>query len=260
MTELKDENKVRRRTEKELTNAKEELFIALEKEKELNKLKSRFISMISHEYRTPLTVIMTSTYVIDQLYDGARSEEFNSYLEKIRFSVKTMTDLLENVLTIGKEESEVKFNPSDVDIAELCNNVLNEIKVFDNKNHTFTCNHDTAENLVIETDERHLRQIISNLMTNAVKYSPEGTTIETIISADPKHAILIIRDQGIGIPEDDIPHIFEPFHRGENIGTSSGTGLGLAIVRRCVDILDGEIELDTKSGEGSEFRVRLKRT
>lgn len=257
LKDLKEEVVVRRKTEMDLLNAQEELRHAYEKEKELGELKTRFISMISHEYRTPLTVILTSTYVIEQLYAGKSVKEMGEALDRIRHSVKGMTRLLENVLTIGKSEtSKLDYSPARIEVVEVVYDVIEEVKVIDKNNHDIDFQHE-LQSCHIYSDERLLRQIIGNLLVNATKYSEKGQKVTLDLLNNSKNISLNVIDRGIGIDQDDMAYLFEPFHRGRNTGTVSGTGLGLAIVKRCLDTMGGEIRIDSRLGEGTTFSVTL---
>lgn len=257
MNDLKVEIAVRKKTEAELQLAKEEVDNALEKEKELNSLKTRFISMISHEYRTPLTVILTSTYLIEQFYQGTEVEQFNKFLEKIRNSVTTMTQLLEDVLTIGRSES-VKNTLliKKVKVIDFVNEIIEECRVVDKDKHKFILNYE-LENQEILSDEKCLKHIFQNIFSNAAKYSPNADKVVIDIKENKRNLVFKITDFGIGIPQEDISQLFETFHRAGNVGSISGTGLGLAIVKRCVDMLFGEIGITSELGVGTKFIIEL---
>lgn len=259
LDELEEEIKVRKIAEMELLNAKENLTSALEKEKELNELKTRFLSMISHEYRTPLTVILTSTYIIDRLFEGKEREEFDKFLSKIRNSVETMTQLHDNVLTIGKSEAgTLKIYPSNIDIIKLSDEILEEMKIIEDKKHFYVFNKN-FEKLELYTDIKLIRQLLSNLLSNAAKYSPEESTVALDIIADKINYTIRVSDQGMGIADEDKKRLFESFHRGGNIGAISGTGLGLAIVKKCVDAFKGVINFESELDKGTVFTVVLPR-
>jgi PAS domain S-box-containing protein len=257
LIELQYENEERKRAQDALFRANEDIARALEKEKELGELKTRFMSMISHEYRTPLTVILNSTYVIEKLYEGYRFKEFQEYLSKIRVSIKGMTGLLEEVLLIGKSEAgKLTYHPSFLNIIILCNGLIDEIRMVDKGQHPIEFYHD-VESFETETDEKLLRQIISNLLSNAVKYSPAGKSVILEFDSGIDTFYFKVTDHGIGISPEDQKHLFDPFHRGQNIGSISGTGLGLAIVKRCVTVMNGTIEVESEIGSGTTFRVAI---
>jgi PAS domain S-box-containing protein len=257
LDQLKAEILVRRSTEDKILLAKQELERAFEQEKQLNELKTRFISMISHEYRTPLTVILTSTFILEKLSVELKSDDFSAYIEKIQASVKSMTQLLEDVLFIGKMEADnIKLQLSKVSIEKICDEVIDEIRLVDNREHEIDFHYE-SDVKQFTTDNKLLRQIITNLLSNACKYSPINSEIRFTMSIKDNVLRFIISDQGIGISEDDNEHIFSAFHRGKNIGVVQGTGLGLAIVKRSVEALNGEIILDTELGRGTQFAINI---
>lgn len=257
MNDLKVEIAVRKKAETELQHAKEEVDNALEKEKELNTLKTRFISMISHEYRTPLTVILTSTYLMEQYYEGSHREQFDKFLGKVRNSVETMTQLLEDVLTIGKNESmNSKLNIKQINIINFIREIIDECKVVDKEKHDFILNYELSDTL-INSDEKNLRHIFQNLIGNAAKYSPLADKVVIDIKENTRNLVFHITDFGIGIPQEDISQLFVTFHRASNVGSISGTGLGLSIVKKCVDSLYGEIGVKSVIGQGTKFIIEL---
>jgi len=260
MNELRVENSVRRRAEAELQLAKEEITNALEQEKELSLLKTSFISMISHEYRTPLTVVLTASYLIEQYYEGTQKDQFNKFLEKIRTSVNSMTQLLEDVLTIGKaESSKNQLQIFKTDIVTFIEDCIDECKVVDKAKHNFNFTHDLTDK-IIDTDEKNLRHIMINLLTNAAKYSPDANKVDITLIDEGDEIKLIVKDYGIGIPEAELSNLFSTFHRASNVGAIPGTGLGLAIVKKSVEALKGEIRLKTKVNEGSTFTIILPKS
>jgi PAS domain S-box-containing protein len=244
-------------TEKKLIKTQEELADKLEHEKELNELKSRFISMVSHEYRTPLTIIQTCSYIIEKIYDGKEQQTFDSYMEKIRNAVQAMTSLLEDVLFIGKTDAgKLVFNLGEIDIRELIDEIIEQSRVVDEGKHEYVVNNKLESNL-IESDSSILRQIFSNLVSNAVKYSPENSIIKINLEKYGRSYLFEVIDEGIGVDEQDIDKVFEPFHRGVNIGVVPGTGLGLSIVKRSVKMLKGNITVESKPNEGTKFTLVL---
>ncbi|MCX6156064.1 MAG: PAS domain-containing sensor histidine kinase [Candidatus Kapabacteria bacterium] len=257
---LETENEQRKQTQYELIKTKEEIVLALEKEKELSQLKTRFISMISHEYRTPLTVILTSTYLLEKLFGSDNYELFMRQLEKIRISLNLMTKLLEDVLFIGKSDSKkLKYNPEKLDIKKLIAEIIEETNELEINKHEYIFETDDYDYL-LNSDMVLLRQIFGNLITNASKYSDTGTAISVeLIKIDDSFQVTI-SDQGRGISPEDLVLIFDPFHRGSNIGATQGTGLGLSIVKRCIDIMGGTILMDSILNQGTTITVKLPLT
>ena len=271
--------------------AEGEIRKALEKEKELTELKSRFISMTSHEFRTPLTTIQSSAELLEHYSHKWTEEKKLIHLQRIQISVKHMTKLLNDVLIIGKAEAgKLKLNPAPLELEKFCRDLVEELQLNDTHQHTITFQmgsgdedyrdiskkpsassdsptlhflgepngaHSPLSSPLPCLDEKLLRQILENLLSNAIKYSPKETTIEFTLRCFSDRAVFQIRDKGIGIPVDDQQLLFETFHRATNVGTIAGTGLGLAIVKRCVDIHQGEVVVESEVGIGTTFIVTL---
>jgi signal transduction histidine kinase len=164
---------------------------------------------------------------------------------------------LNDVLVFGKGEADrLEFNPSSDNIVEFCAEIVEDIKASQAKNHDMQFSSSMITE-IISFDAKLVRQIITNLMTNAVKYSPEGSTILVKLKADDQYCSLLVEDKGIGIPESDQPHLFEPFHRARNTGDIQGTGLGLAIMKKAVDLHGGEILVESIPDEATCFKVIL---
>lgn len=257
--DLKTEMSIRKRTERELFEANEKLFLSLEKEKELGELKSRFISMISHEYRTPLTVILSSAYLIKESIKRNLHDELDRHLFKIHASVTSMSRLLEDVLTYGKaEEGTLSIKVSEFDLVILIKEVITEVDTNDQSKHSIIFDFDEQVN--VSSDRYLMRQIISNIMLNAVKFSEPGTSIDVRLNVESTEVFLEIRDQGKGISDDDLELIFDPFYKNsKTIGIIPGTGLGLAIVKKCAELLNCEIEVNNKLQKGTAFSLRFER-
>ncbi|HEY9668744.1 MAG TPA: ATP-binding protein [Coleofasciculaceae cyanobacterium] len=266
--------------------ADEDIRQSLEREKELTELKSRFISMTSHEFRTPLTTIQSSTELLERYSSKLSDERKLTHLHRIQKSVQHMTKLLNDVLILGKAEAgKLEFNPAPLNLENFCCNLVEELQVNDNNQHTinFTLNQgrgETGDNvtsplpdraasrytnvrpLLLSSvfpamDEKLLRQILENLLSNAIKYSPQGSTIGFTLCCFWDRAVFQISDKGIGIPAEDQPLLFETFHRANNVGTIAGTGLGLAIVKKCADIHQAQITVESEIGVGTTFTVTL---
>ncbi|MBD2774667.1 PAS domain S-box protein [Iningainema tapete] len=251
----------------EITQRKEleeELKNALEKEKELNELKSRFIAMTSHEFRTPLSTILSSAELLEHYRHKWKEEKQIIHLRRIQHAVKHLTGMLNDVLVIGKVEAgRLDFRPVPLDLVEYCRNLVEEIQLNVHNPHLnmqsdvsilFNSEYQSLPGLM---DEKLLGHILSNLLSNAIKYSPTGSTVKFTLNLEQEQAVFEIQDQGIGIPEEDIPLLFESFYRATNVGNIPGTGLGLAIVKNCVDIHNGKITVTSKVGVGTKFSVIL---
>ncbi|AFY35615.1 PAS domain S-box protein [Calothrix sp. PCC 7507] len=231
-----------------------DLRVALETEKEL---KSRFISMISHEFRTPLSTILSSSELLEHYRHKWTEEKQLTHLHRIQSAVKRMTEMLNDVLFMGKAETGIlDYRPTSLDLVAYCRHLVEDLELSLNNQHqiSFTSEFDF---MTCNMDNKLLEHILCNLLSNAIKYSPANSTIEFTLGCQHGQAIFQIRDQGIGIPEQDLPDIFESFHRAQNVGNILGTGLGLAIVKNCVDIHQGEIFVTSQLGIGTTFTVTL---
>ncbi len=257
MEELKIEVDKRKAIQRDLERYQKELAVALEKEKELNQLKTRFVSMVSHEYRTPLTVIYTSAELLEQYFRSADEEKHEMHLDRIRTSVNGMTSLLEDVLVLGKTESEMMEVKADkFNIVEAVYVQIEELKVLDKGEHEFNFEY-SDQDIQVSLDRMMVNHILGNLLANAVKYSEKGTSIEIQIIDYSNWVQIQISDYGIGIPDEDKREVFNHFYRGDNTIKTSGTGLGLSIVKRCVDSLNGSIIFSSELNEGTTFEVNL---
>ncbi|MEA5583685.1 ATP-binding protein [Nodularia harveyana UHCC-0300] len=230
---------------------------ALNQERELNNLKSLFISTVSHDFRNPLTVIQTAVELLEIQGDSITQVKKNTYLKRIKGAIESMKELMEDVLFIGKSDvGKLESDLHPVNLEKLCLEFIEEFTLITNDKHKiiFTC-HSANTNALI--DEKLLHYIFINLVSNAVKYSPENQNVQVDLTCDTKEKriILQIKDQGIGIPEADQKRLFESFYRASNVQSIQGTGLGLVIVKRCVDALQGEINFTSQVGVGTTFTL-----
>jgi len=231
--------------------------IQLRAERELLELKERFISIVSHEFRTPLTVIATSASLLGTYSDKMTAERRHEALANIEIEIKQMTALLDDVLTLDKTRSATQQNePTLIDLHAFCEEVIGQIRLTlkEGQRLTYRCD-ETCDQ--VSVDEKLLRQTLVNLLANAVKYSPDGGEIRIELTCQPDGLVFRIADQGIGIAPDEFDHLYEPFHRGKNVKAISGTGLGLAIVKTSVDLMGGTIECQSQPGQGTTFTVQL---
>ncbi|MFH1051132.1 MAG: tetratricopeptide repeat-containing sensor histidine kinase [bacterium] len=257
LAELRREVDIRKQTENELLNTQEKLAGSLETAKELNELKTRFISMISHEYRNPLTVIMNLTELLPFYKLEKNHDNHDKYIQMIREQVDTMVKLLNDVLIIGRKGStQQKLNIMTMPVIELCKDVITNARFIDNEKHNFVLTK-TPDVDVITTDVQHLTHALANMLSNAARYSPLNSDIYIEITGNEEFIIINIRDTGIGIPDEDKHLIFEPFHRGTNIGSIPGNGLGLSIVKMYMDLLGGKIEFESQENSGTTFTLTL---
>jgi len=229
----------------------------LEIEREVGRLKTRFVSLVSHEFRTPLGIIMSAVELLRNYQDRLPAGKRDELHADIYGSTRHMAGLMEQVLVLGRVEGgNLGFKPAPIDLVTLCGKFTDE--------SLSATNHRCRIALQIEGtlagargDEALLRHIFSNLLSNGVKYSPPGSTVEFTIRRDGNDAVFTVRDQGIGIPETDLPHLFEAFRRASNVGETPGTGLGMLIVKRCVELQGGRLDVASKVGEGTTVTVRL---
>jgi PAS domain S-box-containing protein len=250
------EKLVEERTE-EIDVINKQLQEALAKEKELNLLKSKFISTASHEFRTPLTSVLSSTELIQKYSSKWSPEKINGHLNRIKNSVINLTKLMEDVIQINRWDSgKEELVPSNTDIYELCNDIFEEIEDYKKEKHSVTYNYNCGDRVYF-IDGKQLRLILVNLLSNALKYSPDGGEVKLDVIEINKRIILKVRDQGIGIPDEDVSLLFETFHRGKNVDNIRGTGLGLSIVKNAVDLCNGTITVTSKIGEGTEFIIEI---
>ena len=241
----------------ELEKTKEELNQALIKEKDLNDLKSRFVSMVSHEFRTPLATILSSLALAKKYIENNDLEKQEKHIERIKNSVNNLTDMLNDVLSLSKlEEGKFVINPEEIDIIEFVNDVLQEIQPIAKKGQTLNYQHKSST-IFVTIDKKILRHILFNLVTNAVKFSPEEKPILIQTSIENNYFQLTVKDEGIGISADDQKHLFESFFRAQNAVNIQGTGLGLNIISRYVDLFNGTIHLVSKLEEGTTFTINL---
>jgi PAS domain S-box-containing protein len=241
----------------ERRRAEDEVRRALEKEKELNELKSRFVSMTSHEFRTPLAAILSSTELLEDYGDRMDKAERAELMSNVKGAVRRMTEMLDQVLLIGKVDAgRMEYNPEALKIREFCSALLDELRSTATPAHRLTLDFRSKARHAL-MDPQLLRRILANLLANAIKYSPEGGEVSLTVTSTKDEIGFAISDEGIGIPQADHARLFEAFHRGRNIGNISGTGLGLSIVKRCVDLHHGTITFRSEAGKGSRFEVRI---
>ena len=237
-----------------------EIRKALEREKELRKLKSSFVSMASHEFRNPLSSIMICTDLLLHRDRDISEEEYNLYLNLIKSSANNMQYLLEDILVLSKTESaKSAFNPDWLDLEKFCQQIINELKlIYQDRQINFN---GVNFPLQIYGDKKLIRHILTNLLSNAIKYSPveESVNLKLAYSEAEQLITLEVRDSGIGISAEVQKHLFESFYRGNNVGDIAGTGLGLSIVKKAVDLHGGTITVESEIGIGTIMTVTLPR-
>ena len=228
-------------------------------EQELNELKSRLIATISHEYRTPLAIVQSSSEMLQRYGDRFSEQKKETYFNRIQSAVHRMTQLVSDVLTFSKAEAgEFSFNPVSLDVAMFCRDVVEEQQLIAGDRYRLNfIDRVFPISLSANLDEKILRHILTNLLTNAIKYSPNDSTINLFLLCENEQIIFQVQDQGIGIPSPDLQQLFEPFFRASNTGTIPGTGMGLSILKKCVDLHKGKITVSSEVGVGTTFTVKL---
>ncbi|HHP7243599.1 MAG TPA: HAMP domain-containing sensor histidine kinase [Elainellaceae cyanobacterium] len=254
-----DSIRTRERLIREGKQVEDEIRQALQVERELNELKSRFVSMVSHEFRTPLTVLRTSIELLEHYDHMTTEEKRREYFQRIRVAIANMTQLLEDVLVVGRAEAgKLDFKPTFIDLQEFCREIVGEIQMSTNT-HRDICFNSSGDCSAVCADKNLLRPILTNLLSNAVKYSSPEKPVDVTLRCFGSDIIIEVRDRGIGIPLNDQSHLFELFHRAKNAEDIRGTGLGLAIVKQCVTRHQGQVTFTSQLGHGTTFVVKLPR-
>lgn len=248
----------RKRIEAEIIE-RERIEIALEKERELRVLKNRFLSMMGHELNTPLASITLSYDMLKKYSHRSTPEENEQALDNIRQQVDYLRDMVKDVMTLSRSEAEgLSIDPSETDLITYCRDVVEEFQFTHQHSHQveFECE---ERSIRAQIDRRMLRRVFTNLISNAIKYSPQGGEVifRLRVNRDEDNAVIDVHDSGIGIPQADLSHLFEPFHRAGNVDTLPGTGLGLAIAKQIIDQHGGTITVESTVGKGTRFTVTL---
>lgn len=250
------EKRVAERTA-ELASARDDLSKALRQERELGELKTRFVTMVSHEFRTPLGITMSAIELMRHYDDRLPISQRKELYDDIYRATRQMGGLMEQVLVLGRVESgTLTCRNAPLDLEILAQKLTDESLSVMNRR----CPIEWEALTPLEGargDETLIRHIFSNLLSNAAKYSPPGNLVRFTAHREDEDAVLTVADRGIGIPEEDRARLFMAFHRGSNVGEAPGTGLGLVIVNRCVDQHGGSLELSSTPGQGTTFNVRL---
>ena len=241
-----------------LALAERELRDALAHERELHELKTNFVNLVSHEFRTPLGIILASAEMLEKYLDRLSPEERAEHLRDIAGSTRHMAAMMEEVLLLGRAEAgRMEFTPAPLGLAEFCAELADELRSSTNGVCPIELQTSGLDGTSARGDARLLRHIFTNLLSNAVKYSPPGSPVKFSVRRESERAVFEISDRGIGIPADDLPHLFTAFRRAKNVGTINGSGLGLVIVKRCVELHGGEISIESSAATGTVARVRL---
>lgn len=240
----------------ERKKAETDLRLALEKEKELSELKSRFVSMASHEFRTPLSTVLSSAYLISKYTETDDNSKREKHVQRIISSVNMLTDILNDFLSVGRiEEGKIQVRYTSFNIKQQVQSTITELNGLLKKDQQVRYTHEGDED--VELDPGLLKHIIMNLVSNAIKFSPEEATIDVGSRTSGRRLTLTFRDRGMGIPEEDQQHLFERFFRGTNVTNIQGTGLGLHIVSKYAELMNGTVSCSSRVGEGTLFTVDL---
>ncbi|MBZ8181500.1 sensor histidine kinase [Oscillatoria salina] len=228
-----------------------------EKEKELSELKTRLIQTVSHEFRTPLNMIHISAQLLEKYYHTFSREKSKRFFHKTRTAIKYITELLDDVLVYSQAESgKLQLTNKLLDLNQFTAKLIEEQQLLRGSKYRINFG-SNCQSISVCVDEKLLHQIFGNLLSNAIKYSPQGGNIDVELNCIADRVIFEVSDRGIGIPAEEIPYLFEPFHRAKNAGTIPGTGLGLAIVKKAVEALSGEITLESEINVGTTLTVSL---
>lgn len=242
-----------------LEQSRDELSKALEKEKELNELKSRFITMASHEFRTPLSTILSSVSLIGKYPLTEDEEKRQKHIGRIKNAVDGLTEILNDFLSLGKlEEGRITAKLEPMEMTEAIKEIASEMQLLAKEGQQILL--DAPEKVMMKCDKQVLRNILYNILSNAIKFSPPNKPIEISLSGLPGELIITVKDHGIGIPEEDQKHLFQRFFRARNVQNIQGTGLGLNIVTKYMELLKGYITCQSKVETGTTFQLHFNIT
>ncbi|MBD2692473.1 sensor histidine kinase [Anabaena catenula] len=237
-------------------NVESELNEALEQAKQLSEFRAHFVSIICHQFRTPLNVVYFSNSLLQRHIHQWTGDKIRPFLEHIQIAVEQINQILDDILSLAKTESaKINVDQKPIDLLHFCNDLL--AKRLLKNSHNLINFHSRGNCSTAWIDKNFLDMILTNLLDNAIKYSPIDSTVDLILDCEEGKVVFQIQDQGIGIPEEDQKRLFEPFYRGSNINNIPGTGLGLSIVKTLVDLHHGKVTWVTKIGVGTTFTVML---
>lgn len=257
--QVKDRTLILEDAVNELENTKDELNKALKAERELNDMKTRFVSMASHEFRTPLATILSSLSLVGKYAEKNDVEKRDKHFIRIKSAVSNMTDILNDFLSISKlEEGKVAYEPELFDIKSFAEEVTQEMASIAKPDQKIEYKH-IGKETVVKLDKKLIKNIFFNLISNAIKFSDEGKLVWVHTKIDAKEIEIMVRDSGIGIAEEDKKHLFERFFRGQNAFNIQGTGLGLNIISKYVELMNGQISVDSKLNEGTTFTICINK-
>jgi len=233
-----------------------EIQEALEKEKQLNEIKSRFMSIASHEFRTPLSTVLSSASLLSKYSTAEDHAKRERHIEKIKNSVRSLNGILEDFLSLGKlEEGKISIHVDEFEVEDFMFSIVEEMTPLLKPNQHLSVHQQGLSKAT--SDKRLIKNILINLITNAIKFSDEGTTVQINVTVGKDVISFEVIDQGIGIPKDEFEHLFTSFYRARNAVNIQGTGLGLHIVKRYLELLQGDIQVETEVGKGSKFSIQI---
>lgn len=254
---LQIEIQERRLIEEALRYSQEEVEKALAKERELSELKSRFVSTASHEFRTPLSTILSSVSLIERYTTTETQANREKHIQRIKSAVNNLTGILNDFLSLSKlEEGKFQNTPVKFDLVELGLEIVEEMQVFAKQRQAIQYQHE-GEFMNVQLDRHFLKNVLINLVSNAIKYSNEGSIIHFYTAINSDGISIHVRDEGMGIPQADQEHLFERFFRAHNVTNIQGTGLGLNIVKRYIDLMGGHVRFESQEGVGSTFFIKF---
>ncbi|MFC6998212.1 hybrid sensor histidine kinase/response regulator [Rufibacter roseus] len=257
--ELAEAIKKLEKTNKSLFEAQQEIRKALQKEKDLNELKSRFVTIASHEFRTPLSTVLSSASLISKYQRTEDDDKRQKHVTRIKSAVSNLTSILNDFLSLSRiEEGKIYNVPTNFELQPFMEEIVDEMQGYIRVGQKIHYQHQ-GNSGAVTLDKHILKNIMLNLLSNASKYSAEGKNIYLTTQTDDQQVILAVKDEGIGIPEADQAHLFSPFFRAGNAVNYEGTGLGLNIVKRYVDILNGTLEFESAASEGTSFIIKMQK-
>jgi PAS domain S-box-containing protein len=240
----------------ELEQSREQLSEALAAEKELNDLKSRFVTMASHEFRTPLSTILSSVSLISKYADGEYGEKIGKHVQRVKSAVTNMTLILNDFLSAEKlDEGKVFYRKEQVDVTVIAKEIIGEIKGIQKPGQNVIYRHRGETNAVL--DKQIIRNILLNLLSNAIKFTPEHKQISLDTEIDKNDIKITVSDEGMGIPKEEHDHLFERFFRAKNVTNIQGTGLGLNIVAKYLETMKGKITFASEVDKGTTFYITI---
>jgi signal transduction histidine kinase len=244
-------------TNRNLKKAEGEMLKALEKERELNTMKSKFVTIASHEFRTPLSTILSSASLIGKYQSASEQEKRTKHVDRIKSAVENLTNILNDFLTLSKlEEGYTTVQASHFDIVQFAEELTEEMSGITKEDQTIHYAHH-GQGTEVWMDKQLLRNVLINLLSNAIKYSGPGQHIELTTQLQPHSFQVVVKDEGMGIPQADQSHLFSQFYRAQNAANIQGTGMGLVIVKKYVELMQGDITFESAEDKGTTFTVRI---